>query len=109
MQCAKIQSGLLEIMNLAIPVNAKRDLKEMDTQESAMVRRRVDLEIFTFTSSDINECKNGQLTKCDENAICTNTVGVLRNNPFGYTCTCADGYEGNGYNCYGKYIKLQNF
>ena len=101
MQCVKIPSGLLGIMNLAIPVNAKRDLKEMDTSEIATVSCKIHPDIFTFISPDINECTNGQKTKCDENAICTNTFGVLRSNNFGYTCKCSNGYDGNGYNCHG--------
>ena len=34
------------------------------------------------------------MSKCDENANCTNTVGS-------YNCSCNHGYEGDGFNCKG--------
>lgn len=40
---------------------------------------------------DINECARGT-AGCDPNAACTNSVG-------GYTCTCFEGYTGDGYAC----------
>ncbi len=61
--------------------------------------------IFLYTSkscsllsSDIDECSNGQAV-CDANALCTNTDG-------GYTCTCKDGYDGDGQNCRGKQKRI---
>ena len=45
--------------------------------------------------SDINECSDPMLNNCHEQATCTNTNG-------GYTCTCIDGYKGNGTACTGK-------
>ena len=42
---------------------------------------------------DIDECIIGtNRNNCDENASCTNTFG-------GFTCTCNDGYEGDGVTC----------
>ena len=38
---------------------------------------------------DIDECADNP---CHANATCTNTVG-------GYTCSCNDGYTGNGTTC----------
>ena len=38
---------------------------------------------------------------CDPNARCDNTE------PF-YTCTCYDGYKGNGTMCTGKYNHMKN-
>ena len=46
--------------------------------------------------ADVNECTNDQHT-CDLHGICTNTDGS-------YTCTCIDGYNGDGNICFGKYI-----
>ena len=40
---------------------------------------------------DRNECTNGE-HNCDEHAQCTNTDGS-------YTCTCNDGWEGDGFSC----------
>ena len=47
--------------------------------------------------SDIDECANATTNNCDSNANCTNTVG-------GFTCTCNQGYIGNGTICEGKLI-----
>ena len=41
-------------------------------------------------TSDINECATDQ--PCDTNAVCTDTVGS-------YTCTCAEGFTGDGVTC----------
>lgn len=52
-----------------------------------------DVVIFV---SDIDECsKNG--SPCDENADCLNNDGS-------YTCTCKDGFTGNGRVCDGKFL-----
>ena len=44
--------------------------------------------------SDIDECADSN-TNCSVDAACTNTDG-------GYTCTCHEGMEGNGFECYGE-------
>ena len=44
--------------------------------------------------SDVNECVEN-LDQCSNNATCLNTMGS-------YTCSCDQGYEGNGFNCTGK-------
>ena len=44
--------------------------------------------------SDVNECTSGEAA-CHSNATCTNTLGS-------FTCTCKDGYSGNGTTCYGE-------
>ena len=43
--------------------------------------------------SDKDECAG--VNKCHVKAQCTNTEGS-------YTCSCLDGYAGNGKNCTGK-------
>ena len=42
---------------------------------------------FWIQSWDVNECANNADNDCDANADCFDTKG-------GYTCTCADGYDG---------------
>ena len=42
---------------------------------------------------DLDECVG--VNRCHANAQCTNTDGS-------YTCSCLDGYTGNGKNCTGK-------
>ena len=42
-------------------------------------------------SPDINECRDGS-NRCDENARCDNTPGS-------YSCTCNDGFTGDGLRC----------
>ena len=48
--------------------------------------------------SDTNEC-NEVPGPCSENAICVNTDG-------GYSCTCNEGFEGNGVLCEGRFSLL---
>lgn len=43
--------------------------------------------------TDIDECEEGQ-HDCDKNADCGNRIG-------GYSCTCKQGYEGDGRTCKG--------
>ena len=43
--------------------------------------------------SDINECENNQ-NQCHENATCSNRDG-------NYTCSCNDGFMGDGFTCSG--------
>ena len=49
-----------------------------------------------LTSVDFNECANATTNNCDSNAMCANTPGS-------FTCTCNQGYTGNGVVCIGKY------
>ena len=44
--------------------------------------------------SDVDECATNE-HDCDENAICENTGDS-------FTCSCKDGYHGNGKTCLGK-------
>ena len=44
--------------------------------------------------SDINECVG--MNECDSNATCTDVAGS-------FTCTCNQGYTGNGTTCTGEY------
>ena len=51
-----------------------------------------------FLCSDTDEC-TGHALDCDVNAVCTNSEG-------NYTCTCKDGYDGDGKNCTGKFERF---
>ena len=46
---------------------------------------------------DIDECLS--VDDCDSNANCTNTQGS-------FTCSCQDGYTGDGKNCSGEVLFL---
>ena len=48
----------------------------------------------TIFTTDINECDRGTHS-CHQFASCTNTVGNL-------TCSCLDGFAGDGLTCNGK-------
>ena len=50
--------------------------------------------------TDIDEC-SGQLSLCDLNAKCINTVGD-------HECYCFEGYDGDGFNCTGIERSCQN-
>ena len=43
---------------------------------------------------DVDECTD-DTDDCDDNAVCTNTVGS-------YACHCKPGYSGDGVTCNGK-------
>ena len=51
------------------------------------------LFIFLFASLDIDEC-SADTNPCDKNAICANIIGS-------YSCTCKEGFSGNGTTCEG--------
>ncbi len=44
---------------------------------------------------DIDECLSDTNDNCAANAECTNTPGR-------FTCTCNQGYSGDGFNCLGE-------
>lgn len=45
--------------------------------------------------SDVDECASSELNQCHPQASCTNTDGS-------FTCTCEEGYAGDGRICEGK-------
>lgn len=49
---------------------------------------------------DVDECEEGT-HDCHENAKCMNTDGS-------YTCTCEEGYSGDGKNCIGTQVFYYN-
>ena len=48
---------------------------------------------FVFFNPDIDECSS-DVDDCHNDANCTNTAGS-------FTCTCREGYTGNGTSCSG--------
>ena len=50
---------------------------------------------FSFFTADIDECSVDP-SSCDENADCTNSDGS-------YSCTCKQGFTGDGAVCEGTY------
>ena len=57
--------------------------------------QNIDFVDCLFFITDVNECNN--VTSCHVDATCNNTIGS-------YTCSCQDGYYGNGNNCTGMYL-----
>ena len=75
----------------ASPVLVKKDTLEM--KRFVMVSYCIALIIdLTLKHIDINEC---MADNCDPNANCTNTPGS-------FTCTCNQGYTGDGRTCNGE-------
>ena len=47
---------------------------------------------------DIDECENETLNACDAHANCSNNIGS-------YDCFCLSGFEGDGFNCSGMFLR----
>ena len=52
-------------------------------------------DMSALTSSDIDECATDAADICSLNANCTNSPG-------NFTCTCFEGYRGDGVLCLGE-------
>ena len=50
--------------------------------------------------SEVNECSSDELNNCHVNATCTNTYGA-------FSCQCDGGFNGDGANCIGSYLRWQ--
>ena len=58
------------------------------------VKMTIPFFIYIFLRSDIDEC-SAVSNLCDENADCANSDGS-------YSCTCKQGFTGNGTACEGN-------
>lgn len=56
------------------------------------------LHSLSYTCTDIDECLSNS-TGCSVNANCSNTPG-------NFTCTCKNGYQGNGFTCTGACVRF---
>ena len=78
----------------ASPVHVTKDTLEMKPFVKVRTTYSVNHVIANpLITSDIDECADA--TTCDSNATCTNTPGS-------FTCTCNQGYTGNGTTCEGN-------
>ena len=53
------------------------------------------MQAVTYFIVDVNEC-NESIHNCNVHAMCNDTDGS-------YTCTCSNGYTGNGVECISEY------
>ena len=58
------------------------------------LRNEAKFPLFLSNQSDIDEC-SADPSPCNENAECTNSDGS-------YSCTCKQGFDGDGTACEGK-------
>ena len=72
-------------------VHVNKDTLEMEPP--ALVKNNCIMQCSIRYYLDIDECATNN---CDFNATCTNTPGS-------FTCTCNQGYTGNGTTCEGKF------
>ncbi|CAH3026973.1 unnamed protein product [Porites evermanni] len=85
-----------------VPMNKEEEeiIKEQERNREEMEEIMREIEI-----SCLDECKTG-LHNCHDDAYCTNTKRS-------FTCTCKQGYTGDGVNCAGskpdKELKLTGF
>ena len=88
-------------LRAAITVTVWKASLEMDsTALVSTVLLHNMLGLISLILPDVNEC--GAVDNCHLNAVCTNIVGS-------YTCDCAEGFTGNGYDCLGNIFDQDAF
>lgn len=54
----------------------------------------------TYCDVQIDECTDIDYPhNCDGNATCADVTGIPQGTTYGYTCTCNEGYTGDGFDC----------
>ena len=81
---------------VASPVPVTRDTLEMGSHVWVSDLSNIQIKVSVLFMADIDECATPGDDNCDTNATCTNTP------PGGFTCTCNQGYTGNGTTCEGE-------
>lgn len=74
----------------------------MLTHNSSNYTKNIEIFIvyLQISSADVDECLT-QKANCDQNAVCTNTIGS-------FVCSCKDGFQGNGTFCTGNGYTIIN-
>ena len=60
---------------------------------------QININFLSHFFPDINECASDDANNCHTNAACSNTSGS-------FTCSCNQGYTGDGITCTGKWYRL---
>ena len=69
-----------------------------ETERFKTILENVFFLISSKYLTDVNECEEGTHS-CHDNATCTNTIGS-------YSCSCVDGFSGDGKQCRGTNTSL---
>ena len=80
---------------VASPVPVTRDTLEMGSHAWVSDLSNIQIKASVLFMADIDECASPGDNNCSTNATCTNTPG-------GFTCTCNQGYTGDGTTCEGE-------
>ena len=85
---------ILDIVEMDLPARVR-----LDRYWISYVKRKHAIKKQKIIKSkllDLYECQN---SPCHSNAMCNNTEGS-------YTCKCDSGFSGDGFNCIGKFTKI---
>ena len=89
-----MQTALISLVAMYATVD--KDIVEMEHSVKVWFYVHVCcILIIIVYISDVDECQNGTLNNCDDNADCFDTEGS-------FNCTCREGYTGTGVQCQGK-------
>lgn len=92
-----IQFVATQLVTMLVTVN--QDLRKLATFAKVKYFIFYRFRFFNILCiTDVDECSTNT-DNCSPNAICTNTFGS-------FSCVCVAGYDGNGVNCEGKFVKI---